>query len=561
MTFKHCKSITRYPKSQVFRVQYSYGTHVYAVYASIFEKIITGSPETMNKNLQVLLILSIMSLIPLQCAANPLKNKITLQVDQYIKNTWDRLTRKKSDAVKAALDTKISNQKYLVYISRNEDMNKIIEEYKHSLPLKDFTRLQIKYLPRNPSTIKEHGLLYLPYPYVVPGGRFNEMHGWDSYFIELGLLKHGRISLARNMVDNLIYEVNYYGTILNANRTYFMQRSHPPLLTEMVLAYFKKTKDKKWLKTTLPAIKRLYKYWMTPPHLIKEIGLSRYYAGGVGPTPEELPSYYEKVRHYYQNTNVGDYDKKLFYDPTQNQLTPLFYIADRTVRESGFDISAKFGPFGAGILDYASVDLNVLLYQMEKQTSEIYQILNDKPAAEQWLQRAEKRAELINKYMWNESLGYYFDYNFKTHYLRPYVYATTFYPLWAGIASKEQANRIVANLPNLLAKGGIVTSAYRPKSQWDAPFGWAPFQYFAVKGLLNYGYQQAAQEIAKRFIGIVNSNFEKTHLLFEKYDVQDSGIYTENKINYGYNSNEIGFGWTNGVYLSLLKYTDDDKPK
>src|SRR5690606_33406820 len=104
--------------------------------------------------------------------------------------------------------------------------------------------------------------------YVVPGGKFNEMYGWDSYFIELGLIESNRLELAKNMVDNVIYEVHHYGTILNGNRTYYLQRSQPPLLTQMILAYYEKTQDNEWLKTTLPAIDKLYRYWNSPPHLI-----------------------------------------------------------------------------------------------------------------------------------------------------------------------------------------------------------------------------------------------------------------------------------------------------
>ena len=76
--------------------------------------------------------------------------------------------------------------------------------------------------------IAASGLLYLPNPYVVPGGRFNEMYGWDSYFIILGLVRAGRLDLARGMVDNFFFEIEHYGTILNANRAYYLTRSQPP---------------------------------------------------------------------------------------------------------------------------------------------------------------------------------------------------------------------------------------------------------------------------------------------------------------------------------------------
>ena len=86
------------------------------------------------------------------------------------------------------------------------------------------------------------GLLYLENKYVVPGGRFNEMYGWDSYFIILGLLRDGRIDLARGMVENFFFEIEHYGTILNANRAYYLTRSQPPFLTSMIMAVYEADK-------------------------------------------------------------------------------------------------------------------------------------------------------------------------------------------------------------------------------------------------------------------------------------------------------------------------------
>ena len=85
------------------------------------------------------------------------------------------------------------------------------------------------------AAISPPGLLYLENRYVVPGGRFNEMYGWDSYFIIVGLLRDGRLDLAQDMVNNFLFEVEHYGAVLNANRTYYLTRSQPPFLTSMIL--------------------------------------------------------------------------------------------------------------------------------------------------------------------------------------------------------------------------------------------------------------------------------------------------------------------------------------
>lgn len=469
-----------------------------------------------------------------------------LQVLAYIEKSWDLLIR--DNWMQASVDPKLAGNGLIIYVSHQENLQKVKAKNKHLSP-----KIKFAYLPKDSTQIKEHGLLYLPYPYIVPGGRFNEMYAWDSYFIELGLIENNRITLAKYMVDNLIYEIKNYGTILNANRTYYLGRTQPPLLTEMILAYYKKDPNKFWLKSTLPAIENLYHYWVSPPHLIPRIGLSRYYSEGKGPTPEESISYYEKVRHYFRSHTISDYDKSQFYHSESDQLTDLFYIADRTIRESGFDITAKYGPFGAGILDYAPVDLNVLIYQMERDVQSIHDILGNSLEAKQWGARAQRRIENINKYLWDESTGYYLDYDFKKQKRKYYPFATTFYPLWAGIASEKQAKAVVGHVSDLLRKGGIVTSLNHSGLQWDAPFGWAPMQYFAVIGLERYGYKKLAMEVAKRFITTVNSGFQKNNVLFEKYDVDTLSTRTDNKIKYSYSSNEIGFGWTNGVYLIFNK--------
>ncbi|WP_238584074.1 alpha,alpha-trehalase [Legionella tucsonensis] len=472
-----------------------------------------------------------------------------MQVTQYIDKSWNRLTR--DNWIQSSVDPKLLTDEFIVYLPESELIEKIKENN-----IKLVNKVNFEYLPKNYAHIKKHGLLYLPHPYVVPGGRFNEMYAWDSFFIELGLLESNRLNLAKNMVDNLIYEVVNYGIVLNANRTYYLGRTQPPVLTEMILAYYNKDPDKLWLKSTLPAIEKLYHHWTSPPRAIPHIGLSRYYSGGAGQTPEESPIYYAKVINYFRTHYISDYDKALFYDPQNNKLTPLFYVADRTIRESGFDITAKYGPFGAGILDFAPVDLNVLLYQMERDTQKIYKILGKDNEAIKWQARAEMRAKYINQYLWDESTGYYLDYDFKKKKRKYYPFATTFYPLWAGIASKEQAAAVVKHIPDLLMKGGIVTSINNSGLQWDAPFGWAPLQYFAVLGLERYGYKRFAIEVAAKFINTVNRGFQRNHAIFEKYDVSTISTRTDNKIKYSYATNEIGFGWTNGVYLIFIKFLE-----
>jgi alpha,alpha-trehalase len=340
-------------------------------------------------------------------------------------------------------------------------------------------------------------------PYVVPGGRFNEMYGWDSYFIEVGLLHDGRVALARNMVDNLLYEVREYGKVLNANRTYYLTRSQPPFLTEMVLAVYHRVQDRWWLEEALPAIEQYYGYWTTEPHLTSETGLSRYYDLGEGRAPEVVSSEldqegrtdYDLIRQYFRTHRITDYDVSQFYGPVTDRLTSVFYKGDRSMRESGFDPSNPFGPFSADIIHYNPVCLNSLLYLMEAQTGQILVILGRHRDTEDWNRRAQQRAAKINHLLWDAENGLYFDYDFVRKCVRQYPFLTTFYPLWAGIASQDQANRVVRNLPRFECPGGLQTSLRQSGDQWDAPFGWAPLQWIGVQALRRYGYQAEADRV------------------------------------------------------------------
>ena len=495
-------------------------------------------------------------------AALPPADQIT-EVRKYIKTAWSTLTRSTRDLPAAAKDPKLPlppGSPWPVYVSRREDRARVEQNLRQALDPKELGTIALKTLPADLKSIKEHGLLYLPHPYVVPGGRFNEMYGWDSYFIQVGLLEDDEVTLARDMVDNFVYEIENYGTILNANRTYYLTRSQPPFLTTMILGVYKKTPDRAWLAATLPAIESYYRFWTSGEHIVKETGLSRYWDYGEGPAPEVLSderddrgrTHYDRVREFYRTEKVTDYDLSQYYDRAHDTLTPLFYKGDRSMRESGFDPSNRYGPFSIDIIHYVPVCLNSLLYQMEVDAAEIHTTLGNKAAAGTWTARAAARRDRINALLWDESAGLYFDYSFQTRRRRAYEFATTFYPLWVGIASKEQAARVRANLAKFEAPGGILTSTTVTGSQWDAPFGWAPLQMIAVEGLRRYGFDEDADRVATKFMALVNKEFREHGTIVEKYDVRRNESDVAAGIKFGYSANQIGFGWTNGAFLRLL---------
>lgn len=366
------------------------------------------------------------------------------------------------------------------------------------------------------------------------------------------------------MTDNCIYEIEHYGMILNANRTYYLTRSQPPFLTQMILEIFCRTHDLRWLQSTLPAIRRYYDFWTNGAYLTPPTGLSRYYGGGVRrPAPEVVHSevdekgrnHYDRVREYCCAHQVTEEDLAPFYDTEKGELTSDFYAHDHAMRESGCDPSNRFGPFNTGIIHFNPVCLNSLLYRMEMDTAGILALLSGPCEAKRWLARAERRAREINELMWDEQDGLYYDYNFVENRVRRYPFITTFYPLWAGIADHRQAARVVRNLHLFARAGGLQTSTNVSGNQWDAPIGWAPMQIIAVEGLRRYGFNEEADRISIKFLKMVLRDFHaapaEQRTLKEKYDVVAGTSDVD--VKFGYPSNEVGFGWTNAAFIVLYE--------
>jgi alpha,alpha-trehalase len=262
-------------------------------------------------------------------------------------------------------------------------------------------------------------------------------------------------------------------------------------------------------------------------------------------------THYDAVREYYRTHQVTDYDVTQYYDAATDRLTARFYQGDRAMRESGFDPSDRFGPFSIDILNYNPVCLNSLLYLMEVQAAEIMGIVNRAREQSVWARRATQRAALVNRLMWDEQDGLYYDYDFVHQRRRRYPFLTTFYPLWAGIARHKQAARVAANLRLFEQPGGLETSTKTSGNQWDAPFGWAPLEYIAVEGLRRYGYRADADRIAVKFLTLVRDQYRQSGTIVEKYDVVRRSTDLAGQLRFGYRSNEAGFGWTNAVFTAL----------
>src|SRR3984957_12501177 len=507
----------------------------------------------------------------------------------YISSAWDVLTRSMTDC-KSVVDPKIKVAPVL-YLPSGFAEPAAVQKLAADCSVRvEHLPLEIKRLGEiDTAKIQPHGLLYLPDKYVVPGGRFNEMYGWDSYFIIRGLLNAGRVELARGMVDNFFFEIEHYGAMLNANRTYYLTRSQPPFLSSMFVDVYRAVQkngghpDRAWLERAYADLDKDYGMWTRDPHRAGQTGLSRYYDFGEGPPAEAVQDesgFYRKVSQYFFLHPAEANDYVLETKPGTNEnvagapyslqvcdvsltmaraecerakqfkLSADYYKGDRSMRESGFDVSFRFGPFGAATHHYAPVCLNSLLYKTEKDLEQISLWLGRGEDAKKWSRRAGERKKLITQYLWNGQQGLFFDFNFQTKRMSKYQYASTFYPLWAGLATAEQAKAVAGNLKVFERPGGIPMSTEETGAQWDLPYGWGNIEMVAIDALRRYGFHADADRVSYEFLRTVAENFRRDGNIREKYNVVSRS--SEAHVELGYEMNVVGFGWTNAAFLELL---------
>ena len=515
-------------------------------------------------------------------------NRFTRMIEDYY---WDGLTRRidKKGLINVLSDEKSSSDKKRMYVPYNDPTAfSYFKELESSINNFEVIKLPEIITPDYVLSINDKpGILSLKLeekkgkingvPFVVPGGRFNEMYGWDSYFESIGLLLGPKKQLAKTMADNFQYEIEHYGKILNANRTYYLTRTQPPFYSSIIREVFEKKvqgADIKWLKSHLmTAIKEYETVWMVPEKRLTKTGLNRYLAEGIGLPPEVEEGHYNEILRPYAekaNMSIPDYEKGYYQRKIVNTALDDYFVHDRSVRENGHDTSYRLENRCAHL---NCVDLNSFLYKYELDFSYlIKKYFNDAFenndgrifTSDHWKIKATIRKNLMIKYLWNEDDHIFYDYDFVEEKQISFVSATSLLPLWAEIADNHHVEKMIKNtLPKLICLGGIAgcteesrgeISENRPARQWDYPNGWAPHQMMIWKGLINYGYAEKAHELIYRWIWMITKNAVNYNgTIPEKYDVVSAthkvfAEYGNVGTNFEYITRE-GFGWMNASYL------------
>ncbi|KFF08835.1 trehalase family glycosidase [Chryseobacterium luteum] len=387
-------------------------------------------------------------------------------------------------------------------------------------------------------------LLKLPKPYIVPGGRFNEFFYWDSYFIMLGLQVSGRTEMMENIVENCSYLIQNVGFVPNASRTHFLSRSQPPYFSLMLDLVFETNNDEKIYTQYHDTLEKEYAFWMSGEEwLDNDSAVKR-----VAKTKNG-----DILNRYYDTENTPRPESYLIDIEDSENAGEEFYRNIRSACESGWDFSSRWFADGEHIqtietLNIAEVDLNSLLWHLEKTLAKSSALLNLGEKEIYFTERAAKRRQMINTYFWDKNTGCYKDYHLKKHKNTPSEHIAALYPLFLGLADQTQAESVAQNIEEkFLYRGGLVTTTKKTGQQWDLPNAWAPYQWLGFKAMKNYGFDELAEEIKNNWCGNVERVYSNTGKLMEKYNALD----TETIAGGGEYPNQDGFGWTNGVYLKL----------
>ncbi|WVZ57415.1 hypothetical protein U9M48_007802 [Paspalum notatum var. saurae] len=431
---------------------------------------------------------------------------------------------------------------------------------------KNLTRRVAKDVEERPD---RHTLLPLRHSAVVPGSRFREVYYWDSYWVVRGLLVSKMYETAKDIVLNLVELVGKYGFVPNGARSYYTNRSQPPLLSSMVLEVYMATGDVEFVRCVFHSLLKEHSFWMSEVHNVVIMdnhgqvhNLARYQARWNKPRPES-----------------ATIDEELASKVNSTAAKEKLYQEIASTAESGWDFSSRWMRNSTDMTTLTTtcilpVDLNTFIFKMERDIADFAILIGDNATSEKFLEASKARRIAIDSILWNSDMEQWLDYwlptdrgcqgvyQWKSNSQNRNIFASNFVPLWLNahhlgsvqFADPAKSERVMASLQasGLLHPAGIATSLTNTSQQWDFPNGWAPLQHLIAEGLLHSGSKEAAklaEDIATRWVRTNYATYKATGTMHEKYDVEACGKFGGG----GEYKPQTGFGWSNGVVLSFLE--------
>lgn len=367
----------------------------------------------------------------------------------------------------------------------------------------------------------------LPKPYSVPtpGCTFRELYYWDTYFTNVGFLAVGNVEQAKNNAENILYLIERFGFMPNGSRTRYLYHSQPPFFAQMVKEIYDMDGDREFLARAYAAMKKEHSYWLE--NRTFESGLAHY---GFLATDPNL-----------QETRKGAWERRTGLKADEDICINVGNFIGCC--ESGWDCNPRWESHS---YLYESPDLNALLWNLEARLAEFAQILSN-GEADQWSLAAEHRLKQMNELLWDKDRECFMDRHSQTGAYGNVFSAASFYPLYFGMASKEQAEATLQKLSLLEHPYGVVPcEKYLGDGtfQWAAPNVWPCIQWMVIGALIRYEYHEDAKRLARQYVDLVEGVEKTTGQLWEKYnaDTGSTDVAAEYKM-------PPMMGWTAGVYL------------
>ncbi|BDZ55764.1 alpha,alpha-trehalase [Agromyces marinus] len=334
-------------------------------------------------------------------------------------------------------------------------------------------------------------LIELPRPYSTAGGgegAFPEMYGWDTYFISLGMLEHGRADLVRDHLVNQLSMIDRFGMVLNGNRSYYLTRSQPPLTADSLVRYLDATGDLEFARESLRLLEKEYDEYWCAAHHSTDVGLAT-------------------------NRDLGD---------------PGLRAELAAEAETGLDFTPIFN---GDVRRCAPLLTNSCLVRVAEALSELHSRCGDAERSAYWAAESERRAAIIRSLCWSPRDSFFRELDVERGAQLDVDSLSAFWTMWAGVATETQAAGMVQRLAEFRGAHGL---AFTPRPhpsphaefshcQWDWPVGWPPMQIIVVSALLRYGFDELARAISADFVGLQIDEFHRTGALWEKYNVIDGG--------------------------------------
>jgi hypothetical protein len=205
------------------------------------------------------------------------------------------------------------------------------------------------------------------------------------------------------------------------------------------------------------------------------------------------------------------------------------------VRDSQDAVWHLFGDTDDSPSRVKALDFTVMMAMETRSLAEMARALGRPADARQWQQQSDRLAALVRTRMWDPKTGFFYNLSrdngtFVTakgiSLKRKEVIG--FLPLWAGIATKAQAARLVQHLtdpnefwrrfgvPTLSADDPYFQPQIKECCQWNGAV-WLLWNYLVFHGLLRYGYRTQAEELLRRVMAAVTFQLDRNHRFWESY--------------------------------------------